>query len=39
VTLCERGHDALSQLENGAHTAGLIFCDLQMPEMVGVEFG
>ncbi|MBI3145918.1 MAG: EAL domain-containing response regulator [Pseudogulbenkiania sp.] len=38
VTLCGGGHDALSLLESGADGIDLIFCDLQMPEMDGVEF-
>lgn len=37
VTFCGRGHDALSLLENGVDDIDLIFCDLQMPEMDGVE--
>jgi EAL domain-containing protein (putative c-di-GMP-specific phosphodiesterase class I)/FixJ family two-component response regulator len=38
VVLHECGHDALTMLENQAETIGLIFCDLQMPQMDGVEF-
>lgn len=35
---CEYGHEAVSVLETGHDGFGLIFCDLQMPEMDGVEF-
>jgi EAL domain-containing protein (putative c-di-GMP-specific phosphodiesterase class I)/CheY-like chemotaxis protein len=38
VTLCERAHDALALLETQAEAIGLVFCDLQMPGMDGVEF-
>ncbi len=38
VTTCERAHDALVLLEIGGEEFDLIFCDLQMPEMDGVEF-
>ncbi|MBI4990307.1 MAG: EAL domain-containing response regulator [Rhodocyclales bacterium] len=38
VIACEQGHDALAVLEDGKETIGLIFCDLQMPRMDGVEF-
>ncbi|MBF8293253.1 MAG: response regulator [Steroidobacteraceae bacterium] len=34
----ERAQDALALLEIEAESVGLIFCDLQMPEMDGVEF-
>jgi len=34
----ERAADALALLEAGIERVGLIFCDLQMPEMDGVEF-
>lgn len=34
----ERAADALAMLESGIESIGLIFCDLQMPEMDGVEF-
>lgn len=35
---CERGDLAVSVLEAAPGEVGLIFCDLQMPEMDGVEF-
>lgn len=35
---CESGEEAVRLLEEGASTYGLIFCDLQMPGMDGVEF-
>ena len=38
VTQCERAHDALALLEAQPETIGLVFCDLQMPGMDGVEF-
>ena len=34
----DRAADALALLEGGTEKIGLIFCDLQMPEMDGVEF-
>lgn len=38
VTLSERAHDALALLETQSEAIGLVFCDLQMPGMDGVEF-
>lgn len=38
VTACERGHDALVVVEARRGDIELIFCDLQMPKMDGVEF-
>lgn len=38
VTSCERAHDALVVLAARGGAVDLIFCDLQMPEMDGVEF-
>ncbi len=38
VTLREDAADALRLLETGEQEIGLIFCDLQMPGMDGVEF-
>lgn len=38
VISCECATDALAVLEAGAGALGLIFCDLQMPHMDGVEF-
>lgn len=35
---CQRGHEAVALLEARHEEFGLIFCDLQMPEMDGVEF-
>lgn len=37
VTICESGHTAISMLSNGIDIFDLICCDLQMPEMDGVE--
>ncbi len=37
LMLCEHAHDALSLLGARGHTIGLVFCDLQMPDMDGVE--
>lgn len=38
VTSCTRAHDALALLETGSDAIGFVFCDLNMPEMDGVEF-
>lgn len=38
ITQYTRARDALTQLEESADEATLIFCDLQMPDMDGVEF-
>jgi EAL domain-containing protein (putative c-di-GMP-specific phosphodiesterase class I)/CheY-like chemotaxis protein len=38
VIPCERGQDALTLLKAAPETVGWVFCDLQMPEMDGVEF-
>ena len=38
VISCERATDALALMESGGGAFGLILCDLQMPEMDGVEF-
>lgn len=37
VTCHQRAHDALAMLRSDAATPALVFCDLQMPEMDGVE--
>lgn len=38
LTLCERTEDAISLLEASPTAVGLVFCDLQMPDIDGVEF-
>ena len=38
VVSCERGGSAVEVLEADPHAIGLVFCDLQMPGMDGVEF-
>jgi EAL domain-containing protein (putative c-di-GMP-specific phosphodiesterase class I)/ActR/RegA family two-component response regulator len=38
VTQCERAQDALALLEAKVDAFGLVFCDLQMPDIDGVEF-
>lgn len=38
ISAHEHATDALAQLEDDAARFGLIFCDLQMPQMDGVEF-
>lgn len=38
IIQCQRAHDALVSLREADEPVGLIFCDLQMPEMDGVEF-
>jgi EAL domain-containing protein (putative c-di-GMP-specific phosphodiesterase class I)/CheY-like chemotaxis protein len=38
VMACERAQDALEVLQTQLQGIGLIFCDLQMPEIDGVEF-
>lgn len=35
---CEHGAEAVQLLESGTEAVGLVFCDLQMPEMDGIEF-
>lgn len=38
VTLCEQAQQALDLLESQVDAINLVFCDLQMPEIDGVEF-
>lgn len=38
VTTCLRAQEGLATLEADGAAFGLVFCDLQMPEMDGVEF-
>lgn len=38
VTCCIRASDALAALEKDINACDLVFCDLQMPELDGVEF-
>lgn len=38
VIPCERARDAMALLEARTDSVGLVVCDLQMPEMDGVEF-
>jgi EAL domain-containing protein (putative c-di-GMP-specific phosphodiesterase class I)/FixJ family two-component response regulator len=38
VVACERAQQALDVLEAETQAVGMVFCDLQMPEMDGVEF-
>lgn len=37
VIPCEHARDALAALESGVKAIDLVFCDLQMPQMDGVE--
>jgi len=37
VTACRSGADAIARLDQGVDRAELVFCDLQMPDMDGVE--
>jgi EAL domain-containing protein (putative c-di-GMP-specific phosphodiesterase class I)/FixJ family two-component response regulator len=38
VTSCDSAQSAQALLESGFETIGLVFCDLQMPDIDGVEF-
>ena len=38
LTLCERTEEAIRLLESSPGAVGLVFCDLQMPDIDGVEF-
>lgn len=38
IELCSRGHEALERLSGDPSGFGLVFCDLRMPGMDGVEF-
>ena len=38
LTLCERARDAVGVLDEVGQAIDLVFCDLQMPDMDGVEF-
>ena len=38
VTLCEHAKEAIDLLQQSADSVGLVFCDLQMPDIDGVEF-
>lgn len=38
VTPCIRGRTALELIESSDHSVDLVICDLQMPEMDGIEF-
>lgn len=38
VTACESARDAIGVLDGSDNTIDLVFCDLQMPEIDGVEF-
>ena len=38
VTLCESAQSAQTLLETESEAIGLVFCDLQMPDIDGVEF-
>jgi CheY-like chemotaxis protein len=38
VTLCENASDALTLIESPIANIDLVFCDLQMPDIDGLEF-